>query len=86
MSHGHNAQAVRAKDGWHRWDGVCLDGCGVLTDIDKKRAQSKEGAEFLADEHQRRTTCHCYDEVTMEWSPEAPCGQFCRSGVPDDAA
>lgn len=68
----HQARAVRAKDGWARWSAVCPQGCRL------ERAESKEGAEFIADEHIRKTTCHCRSVEHVEVSPDAPCGEYCE--------
>lgn len=66
MTAGHDAYAFRASTGWSRWSAVCPQGCRL------DRAESREGAEHIADEHARATACHCYDVETREWAP-TPC-------------
>lgn len=76
---GHMAKAVRAKTGWSRWSAWCPAGCTL------DHAESKEHAEYLADEHYRKTCCFCYDQETLEWLPEA-CDNCKERAMPEGGA
>lgn len=86
----HNAQAIRAATGWHRWSSACS--CGW-----RAEASCREDAEHIAKVHawsvpaERRIVnalpivqelpCRCgldYDPETMEWAADQkPCAR-CR--------
>jgi len=63
---GHQARAYRTRDGWRRWFVHCPKGCRLPVPEDK------QDAEDIAEQHERQTTCRCYDPGSVEWSPE-PC-------------
>lgn len=77
---GHDARAVRARDGWQRWSAQCP--CGWT-----RQAFGKEDAERAATIHrsvmralsivETEVICECYDPMTMEYAGEGPCPR-CR--------